>query len=137
MNKIYYPFGSNCPKLYQYKNQQQIDYIFSDLSLISGTFVVQRFLTREKNNHTLIFFFENISAQITAVYIVEGSFKIKTYAEFIELLLNSKLIRGYDTNSDSLLGFTEFNKILVPKNLNRDWLFRNLVNRQVIQIPYL
>lgn len=119
MQKLYFPFKSNFPVAFAYTSDQQYNYVNS--RPLSGSIIIMKF--EELNKFfTIFFFFDNASAQISAVNIVEDKFKISQFVEFIETLEKYNLMKAFTFKlEDSDLDVSyKYHTLLIPKNLNRD-----------------
>lgn len=135
MQKIYYPFESNNPVTFNFATKQQYKYVNS--RPLSGSIIIIRFQQIERI-HTLTFFFDNTSAQITAVSIIDETFKIHQFIEFIETLEKYNLIKPFTFKMDANLDVVEkYYTLLVPKNLKRERISNILLDRHIILYPYL
>ena len=137
--KTYFPFKSKEASNYNFTNINQGIYIFSEqLYISSGSIVI---ITIKENTIpiTLIFYFDNLAAQITSVTLFKGTISMPIFTDFITKAKNAKLFKAVDNNNlyPSWLNLDKFILLLVPKNYNRDWIFRKLSDEGIILKSYL
>lgn len=136
--QTYLPFGTEIPKNFNFTSREQSEYIFTkNFEATSGSIVIIKSKYHD-NYTTVIFYFDNLSAQITSMNIFKGTINISIFTEFLKAAKDKQLFKPI-INKGVLpqLNFKNFALVHVPKNFNRDWIFRELIEEGIILISYL